>query len=449
MSVLGCIFFAPDTAWDDARQLLTEHKFYQYANRLIFRSLGEMIDKNKAIDIVTFVAYLKKKKIFDDCGGYEYLHKVAECVPSAWHLAEYAKVVDDKWRARELNEICGEALQETHEGCEIGELVGRVETKIFDLQSEKISEVITAVQAVRKWMQSFDSRKPRETVPTGLGKLDELIHGFRNGQMTIVGARPSIGKSALALNLCLAANAAGKGAYLATLEPTAHEIAERLISIKTEIPVDRLERDLLNADEAQNVLDACAELEKVTSRTFIDEAHGWNVGQIISRARSFKRKFGISLVIVDYLQKVDHEDRRIVNREQQIATISRRLNNLAKQTNLAVVLLAALSREAEKNEGKPFKAREPKLWHLRESGSIEQDADLVILMHRNKVVQRDAEGKAKQKEPLPSECQLIVAKNRNGPTGDCMVHFSETCFKFSSQTQMQDWGIEGGPDEAL
>jgi replicative DNA helicase len=434
LSVLGAILLAPDAA-DRLGDLLREDDFYQDANREIFRAVKTLRDKNKPVDPVTVAKYLEKHKLLGECGGSGYLQTIIETVPHSAYVRFYGEIVKERAERRKIIEWAGEAIKKAYDFSEEPEdIAAGLEDSLFKIRgknaaggSQKIAEMLAA------YFEQLD-KSTQQGVQTNLTKLNELTSGFQKSHLIVVAARPSVGKTALAMNFMLKAAADGVKTYFVSLEQSAREVSQRTLAILSGIDSHRLgQNDQLTDDECQEMLNCKGYLDE--HELWVDDQSGLTIGQIASRARYLKRRENIGLVVIDYLQLIEPEDRR-VNREQQVATISRRLKNLAKQLDVPVVILAQLNRESEKGKvTATFKERTPQLHNLRESGAIEQDANVIILLHR---MQETEDG-----QPKPTEAQILVRKNRDGRTGKFWATFAPHCLRFQDKDVADDWLPEG------
>jgi replicative DNA helicase len=425
-SIFSAIF-AKNSAYDDAALYVTADDFYPDAHRVIFRAIGEMLDKNKFVDAVTLADYLRRKKLLDDAGGEHYLQDLRDWFPDATHTTHYADIVRGYAKRRRWIELSRITFERSYdEAVDVEEIQSELEEAIYSVEDPVGSDKFGNMREIKEaWFERFEGQGSTP-LRTGIENLDSIIGGFRNGNLIVIGARPSIGKTALALNFLLGWTKAQKKVLFFSLEQPRMELADRCMAILSQINFFQLQKNDLNDEQGQAVIEWADDLWNRLDSASVPDLCGITVSQMASRARHLKRRYGLDLLMVDYLTLAEPEEHKGINREQQISTISRRFKNLAKQLDIPVVVLAAISREAEKNAHKSFHARAPKLWHLRESGAIEQDADLVLLMHRN-LVKTDKKG-----EPDPSECEIVVGKNRNGPLDTAHVIFSTDCFRFKS-----------------
>ncbi len=413
-SVLGSILFASD-AFDEVIQLIQADCFYADAHRRIFRTILNMYEQGiRAIDVITLAHELSKKGDLEAVGGPAYLNEIMGSVPHAAHAEYYARIVRDRWLQRSLIEACTVSLREAFHGTdEIEEILARAERRVFQIVEEQTGIDSYAIEDILKeTMNQIFERMYQEGNVSGLHSgfhgLDDMTSGFHPTELIVLAARPSMGKTALVCNFALAVAKAGLGqppgqqacALLFSLEQSKVELAERFLCIQAKLSGHKLRQGELDEFEHHTLQEAANVLR--TFPIFIDDTPGRTMSQISAIARRIKRRYGLGIIIIDYLQLIESEDRNIP-REQQISSITRRLKFTAKDLNVPVIALAQLNRGVEQREDK-----RPKLSDLRESGAIEQDADLVMFLHRPD---------AYNPEDRPGEADLILAKNRPGPIG--------------------------------
>lgn len=405
-SVLGCLLLSSE-AYDEVIQRLRGECFYSDAHRRIFECIHAMYETGvRAVDVVTLANALRQKGDFAEIGGAAYLNEIMGTVPHAAHADYYAKIVREKWLQRTLISACEETLREAyHETTELDRLMETAEKRIFAIleQQENIDR-ITLDEILDATFQRIFERMDQEDTVTGLHTgsfgLDEYTGGFQPTELIVLAARPSMGKTALVCNFAMAAAKLGKGVLMFSLEQSKMELAERLLCIHAKISGHKLRKGDLDEFEQSTLMESSNQMRSYP--IYIDDTAGRTMSQIAAIARRIKRRGTLDIVIIDYLQLIESEDRNIP-REQQISSITRRLKFLAKDLEIPVVALAQLNRGVEQREDK-----RPRLSDLRESGAIEQDADIVMFLHRPE---------AYDPEDRPGEADLIVAKNRHGPIG--------------------------------
>lgn len=397
---------------DDVQGSLWEEDFYSDANRKIYEAMLELHRDGKPIDGVTVAAHLESLGHLDRIGGPSYLGQVLEAVGHASHAEYYAGLVTSKAKLRDIIQISGKAAQDAYAGADSGEIIAEAETGLHAILERDAGIAVSISDVLVELLARMDSGET-PGIPMGLEKLDELYH-LREGNLVVVAGRPSMGKTGLAVNVALSVAKQGKGVGFISLEMSNLELAGRFVSCLSRVSGLKIDRkEVISEAERDQVLRAADEFASLPIE--IDDDPGLSMSQIAAKARIWRRRKSIELLIVDYLQLIEPDDRR-VNREQQVATMSRGFKKLAGQLGIPVILLAQLNRESEKRPG-----NKPKLSDLRESGAIEQDANAVILVHRPEVYD---EG------DRPGEADLIVAKNRNGRKGTAVVQFDEPTITF-------------------
>lgn len=415
-SVLGAMLLSSEVI-DDVLMVCNADDFYSEANQTIFSAVRDMHDRTTTgIDIRTVKRELEALKKLEEIGGSAYLAQLVEIVPFVEHATYYAKIVHDKCVLRKVIEACRVTLGEAYgsEG-ETSDLVAMAEKRIYAIAEEgEGTDSITMDSILDETFSRIFHRMDQDGdtggIPTGFFGLDEMISGFRGSELLVLAARPSMGKTALVCNFAMAVGLAvnketgesdrGPGCLLFSLEQAAPELAERFLCIHARINGHKLRQgDLTEAE--QHAINQSGEILKRAS-IYIDDTAGRTMSQIAAISRRVKRRFGIGLVVIDYLQLIEPDEKGLP-REQQIASITRRLKFLSKDLDIPVVALAQLNRGVEQREDK-----RPRMSDLRESGAIEQDADVIMFLHRPA---------AYDPEDRPGEADLIIAKNRSGPIG--------------------------------
>ena len=426
-SVLGCLLLE-NASLDEVADILHADHFYSDIHQLIYATIMGMRERSKVIDVVTLADELEERNQLTDAGGTPYLLEILETVPHAAHVKHYAEIVRDKWVQRSLTNACTEILTECYEGSDdTGEVLKHAEQKIFKIfEEQEMASRITMQEIMEETLDRINVRLGKEGnisgLSTGFVDLDRQTNGFQPAELVIIAARPSMGKTAFVCNIAEWVAGAGETAALIfSLEQSKLELAERFLCIRAKLDGHRLRKGLLEADERHALLDASTELSQLP--LFIDDSPGRTVAQIGAICRRLKRRNNLGLVIIDYLQLIEPEDKKS-NREQQIAQITRRLKGIAKENSLPVIALSQLNRGVELRDDK-----RPRLADLRESGAIEQDADIVMFLHRPD---------AYNPEDRPGLAEIIVAKHRSGPTGIVSLQWRRESMRFDNY----DGGID-------
>lgn len=426
VSVLGSMVLLPDVC-DEVVAIVRPDDFHDPANRIIFEHLLQMHNDNRKIDVALLREILISRNQYDQVGGAAYLGQVFSAVPNAAHANFYAGIVREKATYRNLIGACTEILQSAYESQDDPErALAWAEEKIFavtDLRSSK--EIASLDTVLNEAMSRMDARMRGEhaigTVETGFTDLDRLTGGLHASEFVVLAARPSMGKTALAMNIAEhVVFSERKPVLFVSLEMTAIELVERLLCSISRVNGHRLRNGTLSQEDRRRLVDKAGEIS--TAPLFIDDAANRTVAEIAASARRIKRKeSGLGLIVVDYLQLIQPE-RASDPRQEQVAGIARRLKFLARELKVPVLCLSQLNRQAED-------ARDhlPRLSHLRESGAIEQDADVVMFVHREEYFLRGDERTA-----VEGEAQLIVAKQRNGPTDTLNLVWLKDFTRFES-----------------
>lgn len=409
-AVLGSLLLLSDTC-DDVSLILRPSDFFDPAHELLYSNILAMHELGKGLDPVLLTERLKKRGDLEGVGGVSYLTEVACAVPTAAHAEYYAKIVRSKAMLRGSIHAGTDIVRGAYEpSAEPDAVLDKAEQAIYSLRdSQQIGEVVGINEAFRESLERLASIQSGASpgLSTGYADIDKLTSGFQGSQLTVLAARPSMGKSALALNIAENISREGEVVLLVSLEMSKIELADRLLSSLSRVPGKRIKEGVLSHEEREKVLAAAALFSSLP--LYAVDSPTQTVGHIAANARRTKRQYGsLGLIIVDYLQLIEADNPRDP-REQQVAKIARRLKGLAREMNVPVLVLAQLNRQAESTRD-----NKPRLSHLRESGSIEQDADVVMFVHREEYYQTNDEDRAK----FAGQAEILVAKQRSGPIGD-------------------------------
>jgi replicative DNA helicase len=434
-SLLGSILLDNEVL-HDVVGFLQVQDFYRDAHQIIYSVIRDMYDKTVGIDVVTLSTELDKRGALDKIGGDETLEEISASVPHAANAKYYAEIVKEKAVNRQLIESATEIIRDGYSNqFTADQLLEAAERKIYNIREDQIrGEVLELKDVVKDAMDAIAARADSgghavTGLATGFMDLDDITSGLHAGQLVIIAARPSMGKTAIALNICDHAAFEAKTPVLFTsLEMGYREIAERLMCSRSRVDGHKIRtgiglgmRELTQLTRAYNILSSGGKM-------FIDDTPARNMMQIAASARRIKRRHGIGLIVIDYIQLVDSEEMRD-SRQEQIAKISRRLKTLARDLNVPVVALSQLNRAVETREDK-----RPRMADLRESGAIEQDADIVLLLHRPEYYEPTDQ---------PGVAELIVAKNRNGATNTIKLTFVKNLTRFENFTSVAE-PFDGG-----
>jgi replicative DNA helicase len=434
-SVLGSMLIEHEAA-TIALQVLTVEDFYAPAHRHIHEVIRDLYERDNPLDLLTVENELRDRGLLDTCGGTGYLSELTRSVSSAANIDYHAQIIAEKATKRNLILNCTDIIQEAYDSTsDPYDLLDHAQQRVFDLantrqraQAQPIGDVL---KDTLSHLEDIRGRPSGITgVPTGL-EIDQLTSGWQNGDMIVIAARPSMGKTAFVLTA--ARNAAlhqdpdmqAKVAFF-SLEMSSQSLVQRLLTMEARINAQTARTGRLSDDEFKRLIDAAGRL--FTSNIFIDDTPGLSILELRTKCRRLKSEHDIGLVIVDYLQLMSSNSRDHGNREQEIAAISRGLKALAKDINVPVVALSQLSRAVETRGGD----KRPQLSDLRESGSIEQDADVVCFLYRPEYygIKTTPEGQS-----TTGLAEIIVGKQRNGPVGLRELYFVKDYARFENLTQ--------------
>jgi len=417
-SVLGAMFLSK-YALQKASETLDKDLFYISAHCKIFSSLKDLSEKKIPIDLTTITTDLDNKKILKEIGGVEYLSEIVNAVPTAANIDYYIKIVEENAILRRLIEVSTEIVTNGYnKESSTNEILDDAEKKILNIVKNRKSSEFKKIQEVLYKTQS-DLEKLSELkgeitgLPTGFSDLDKLTTGLHENELIIIAARPAMGKTAMALNIATnVATATNKTVAIFNLEMGAEQLAMRMISSLGQIEGYKLRTgNLLNTDW-KRVNEAISQL--ADTKIYIDDTPGINIGEIKAKCRRLaSSEDGLALVVIDYLQLIQGSSKYLGNRQQEVSEISRSLKTIAMELSIPIIALAQLSRAVELRENK-----RPIMSDLRESGSIEQDADIIGFLYRD-----DYYNKQSKEDNYTSVSELIIGKHRNGPTGTIELLF--------------------------
>lgn len=424
--VLGCALLDPSTVLSVvALAIKNPEAFYDLRHRTIFEVMLEMFDKREPVDMITLQQKLKDRQQLEGVGGLVYLAELPNAVPSAANLDYYLEIVQEKFVLRRLIGTCSDVVSQAykHTGT-IDSLIDEVEQSIHSLSNDAQNNdrIATSKQLIHgtisKIEELFHNQGQISGVPTGFYDIDKMTGGLNGGDMVVIAARPSVGKTSLAMNI---AEYVGLSSHMpvgiASLEMTSEQLMLRMVSSISQVPSNAIKHGNLTEKHFQKINSAALKLN--SQNIIIDDSSGVSILQLKAKARRIHQRYGIKLFIIDYLQLLHSTNRKSENRQQEVADISSGCKQLAKELNIPVIVLSQLNRESEKAGN-----RKPRISDLRESGAIEQDADQIWLLYRPD----DQEGSS---EDL-FQVDVVVSKNRNGPTGDVHLLFNKPITKFES-----------------
>ncbi|MDR1774002.1 MAG: replicative DNA helicase [Clostridioides sp.] len=406
-SILGAILLDKD-AIITVSEIIRPDDFYKDAHKIIYESMMSLNEKNEPIDIITLPEELKSRGHLNDIGGYTYLTNLATVVPITSNVKYYANIVKEKSVMRKLIKASDEIMNLSYErSTSVEDVLEQAEKKIFDISQEKVGSDFKPINQVLadtyEMIEKLCTEKSEVTgLTTGFRDLNKKLNGLQKTDLILVAARPAMGKTAFALNLvqntALKANAS---VAVFSLEMSKEQLVQRILSATSNVELKKIKTGTLSENDWPRLIDAMALLSN--TKIFIDDTPGIKISEIRSKARKLKIESGLDFILIDYLQLMEG-DGRTENRQQEIAQISRSLKILAKELDCPVLALSQLSRSPEMRRD-----HRPMLSDLRESGSIEQDADIVMFLYRDEYYNPDSESK--------NICEVIIAKNRNGETG--------------------------------
>lgn len=433
-SLLGALLIDEDAFVKIADNLQSEH-FYDPKHASVYQAIRELFDANKSIDALTLSNHLKKKKILKKIGGAAYLADLVASVPTSAHIEEYANIVRETGIRRGLIRLGAEYNDLAfNEEDELDIILDHAEQKIFNLTQKNFQKgfihISKLLEEAYERAENIDKQKDKVLgVKTGFRGLDSILGGFQDSNLIILAARPAVGKTALSLDFARHASInLNKKVGFFSLEMSNTELMDRLLAMEIGASLWELRMGKLPDSAFDRLADAMGRLSE--SGLYIDDTAGLSIMEMRTKARKMKMEFGLDLIIVDYLQLIQGRNKE--NRTQEVSEISRFLKIMAKDLGIPVIALSQLSRAVE-NRGD----RIPQLSDLRESGSIEQDADVVMFIHRDKIEQGSQQD---------STTQLIIAKHRNGPTGFVELFFVKEQARFR-EIEQRDMGEVELPDE--
>lgn len=442
--VLGCVLLSPNECLGQCVEKLKAgpEVFYDLRHQTIYEAVVAMYDKRDPIDIITLQQRLKDRGLLDQIGGIPYLNALQDSVPSAANLSYYLDIVEEKSLLRKMISTCTGVVGRVYDfDGEVDELLDEVERDILQMSESRSGGTIEPVKSlVNKAIGLVENYFNRQGVlgglATGFADLDRMTDGMHGGEMIIIAARPSMGKTSLAMNVAESVVLNQKlpvGVF--SLEMTAESLVLRMLCSNARVNLRNIREGFMSESDFPKLTSSAGRMS--SAPLFIDDTPGLSILQLRTRARRMWQQHGIKLFVVDYLQLLHSTSRRAQeNRQQEIAEISSGIKALAKELDVPIIVLAQLNRELEKD-----KSRKPRLSDLRESGSIEQDADLVGLLYKPATDDEDAPALEDQPEGIP--VNLLIAKQRNGPTGDVNLTFLKPYTRFESAAKVSEEDIPG------
>ncbi|MDN3510258.1 MAG: replicative DNA helicase [Candidatus Jettenia sp. CY-1] len=419
MSVLGAMLLDNEVI-SIVIPILSKNSFYKTAHQELFQTIVELYDKGQTVDLVILREELKKCSLLEKVGGIEYIIGLEESVPTIGNVEYYANIVREKAIKRNLIEVAANIQKEAFlDTLDTDNLLDTSERAIFDITQKKFNTASTRLNEVLKLtfnrIENLHDRQNRLTgLSTGFYDLDDITCGLQASELIIVAARPSMGKTSLALNIIEHVGVVEKKpAVIFSLEMSAQQVAQNMLCSHAQVDAHKLRMGFLDDKQWSNLSFGLGSLSEAP--IFIDDTPGLTVLEVRAKARRLKAQYDIQVVVVDYLQLM--ESPRAESRQQEISIISRGLKSLSRELSIPVIAVSQLNRSVEAREG-----HKPRMSDLRESGSIEQDADVIILLHRDSYYDPEKDNAA----------ELIIAKQRNGPTGTVKLAFRSHIMRFES-----------------
>jgi replicative DNA helicase len=436
--VLCSLLLSPREVADICVLHLRADAFYIPAHEIIYKLILEFSEKHKPIDFVSLKQALKDRNQLEEIGGPEYLSDLYNFVPTAANAGYYLDIVREKYVLRRLISACNRLSTQCYDQQgEIEPLLDGAEKEIFAITGEHVkAEIVSTkdlvMEAIEQIEKLYENRGSVTGLSTGFIELDHMTSGLHPSEMVVIAARPSMGKTAFAMNIAEhVAMDVGKAVAVFSLEMSSQQLVLRLLCSRARVDLQHVRNGFLADRDFQKLTDAASQL--AAAKIFIDDTPGLSVTELRAKARRMKSQHDIQLIVIDYLQLLRSMSRRAQdNRQLEISEISGGIKALAKELNLPIVVIAQLNRQPDTRE-----RGRPRLSDLRESGSIEQDADLVGLLVRTDYYENDDDAKDDAKPP-GVEAELIVAKQRNGPTGDVKLVFLKRYTRFETRDRQRE-----------
>lgn len=424
-SVLGGIFLKP-SIFGDVVEILHPNDFYKNGHKLIYEAMRDIYNSGTEIDPIVVVNRLKKNEKFDELVGEQLLFDIISDVPTAANIIEYAKIVKEKATLRRLGEVGTKIVELAYEGYEeVDNILDKAEGMIFKISENVDSKDLVSLKDVIaqefvRLEKVYQNKGVATGISSGFSDFDQMTSGFHPSDLIILAARPAMGKTAFALNLALnAAMKSKKGVLLFSLEMSSSQLLQRLLSIEAGIGLQKIRNGFLDPDDWGKL--GLASMKLSNSEINIADLPNVNVLEIRAIARRLKAAGKLDMIIIDYLQLIKGNSTRGDNRQQEISEISRALKGIARELDIPIIALSQLSRATEQRAD-----RRPMLSDLRESGAIEQDADMVMFLYRDDYYNEESEDKGLT--------EVIIGKQRNGPVGTIKLRFFHEYTRFENFT---------------
>jgi len=426
------MLISPRDAIAECVEKITEEYFYVPAHQIIYRELVDLWNAAQAIDLITFTQILRDRNLLDVIGGPAFVTSLFTFVPTAANIEYYLEIVRDKYILRSIIAAATESVRRAYEEQdEVNSLLDEVEQRIFAVGEDRFKgqmlsmkdQVMEAIDAIEKL---YERKGGITGISTGFIEFDRMTSGLHPAEMIVIAARPSMGKTALAMNIVEhVAISQGLAVGVFSLEMSSQQLVQRLLCSRARVNLQKVRDGFLAERDFPSLTAAASKL--ADARIFIDDSAGLSILELRAKARRLKAQQDIQLIVVDYLQLLRSTTRRAQdNRQLEISEISAGLKGLAKELKIPVIVVAQLNRQPEQRSG-----GKPRLSDLRESGSIEQDADLVGLLVRPEIYEEDEEARAEK----AGEAEFIIAKQRNGPVGEIPLTFLKEFTRFETRAR--------------
>ena len=430
--VLGSMLISPRETIAECVEKINEEYFYVPAHRTIYDVLVDLWNTRQGIDLITFTQVLRDRNLLDSVGGAAFVTNLFTFVPTAANVQYYLEIVRDKYILRQIISAATESVRRAYEEQEeVDSLLDEVEQKIFDVGEDRfkgqmLSMKDHAMQAIETIERLYERKGSITGISTGFVEFDRMTSGLHPSEMVVIAARPSMGKTALAMNIAEYVAINEKLAVgVFSLEMSSQQLVQRMLCSRARVNLQRVRDGFLGERDFPSLTAAASKLAE--ARMFIDDSASLSILELRAKARRLKAQHDVSLIIVDYLQLLRSTTRRAQdNRQLEISEISAGLKALAKDLKIPVIVVAQLNRQPEQRTG-----GKPRLSDLRESGSIEQDADLVGLLVRPELYEEDEEARVEK----AGEAELIIAKQRNGPVGEIPLTFLKEYTRFETRAR--------------
>ena len=438
-AVLGAVFLDAD-AIIDAMEVIAPEDFYRRSHQIIFQAMIQLNDRSESIDLITLKAEIEKSNSLEDVGGLTYLTELSQASPSAASIAYYAKIVDDKATLRNLIQTASRIVTKGFEQDEdVQSIIDQAEKSILEVSEKRNSNGFQSIaEVLNRTIETIDQLAQNNEeitgLPTGYAALDKMTAGLQKEELIILAARPAVGKTAFALNIAQnVGTKTDRSVAIFSLEMGAESLVNRMLCAEGSIEASHLRTGQLSEEEWRNLIVAMGSLSN--ANIYIDDTPGIKISDIRARCRKLAQEKGnLGLILIDYLQLIEGTGRE--NRQQEVSEISRQLKKLAKELKVPVIALSQLSRGVEQRQDK-----RPVLSDIRESGSIEQDADIVAFLYRDDYYRSEGDDDDEPEEQQNNNViEVIIEKNRSGARGTVELLFIKEYNKFSSVSPREEFG---------